>query len=181
MKKDRRSALVLIPPKSKWDKIQEIRLKFDEDVYEWMPHIKLLYPFISLEDYPGAKSDILDVCERFSPFKVTLKEVDFFLHKYQTISVWLNPIPNKKIKKLQELLLRTFPECNDVNSFITGYVPHLTVAKFKGTYKIREKIKKVQKLFEEISFIADSICTVEKGVEAGSVYVIKEKFPLGNI
>ncbi|MFO8018046.1 MAG: 2'-5' RNA ligase family protein [Promethearchaeia archaeon] len=177
MKKDHRSALVLIPPKSKWDEIQDIRLKFDEDIYEWMPHIKLLYPFISLAQYPGAKRDIFDVCERFHPFEVSLTEVDFFLHKYQTISVWLKPEPTKKIKKLQELLLRTFPNCNDVNSFMTGYVPHLTVAKFKGTYKIREKIKKVQKLFDKISFIVDSIYAVEKGIEVGSVYVIEEEFP----
>lgn len=178
MNKDHQAALVIIPPKSKWEQIQDIRLKFDESVYEWMPHIKLLYPFISLEDYPGAKRDIFKVCDRFPRFEVTLKEVDFFLHKYQTISVWLNPKPNEKIKKLQGAFLRTFPECNDVNRFMTGYVPHLTVAKYKGTYKIRKKIKKVQKLWDPLTFEVESIYAVEKGVQEGSVYVIKEEFPL---
>ena len=47
------TAVVLVPPQDVWPEIQAIRQQYDRHFDRWMPHITLLYPFRSREDWPS--------------------------------------------------------------------------------------------------------------------------------
>ncbi len=63
MKKVYTSAVVIIPPQESWEPIQEIRKVYDRNIYRWMPHITLLYPFRPETDYNTLEKKFSEVCK----------------------------------------------------------------------------------------------------------------------
>ncbi|MBD3253463.1 MAG: hypothetical protein GF383_00140 [Candidatus Lokiarchaeota archaeon] len=172
------SAVVIIPPKKIWNSIQEIRRKHDPQINRWMPHINLLYPFKSEDEFSALEARFREVCTTIQPFTIKLEEFWFFKHRYQTYTVWLKPEPKDKIVNFQKSLLPLVPNCNDVNSFKGGYIPHLSVGKFKGTYKIKRIINSLQKDWNEIEFLLDRIFFISREQNKSSSFTIKKEIML---
>ena len=177
MSKTVTSACVIIPPKRIWPPIQAIRRKHDKRFERWMPHINLLYPFRPKGEYDKIERDFRDVLQRIEPFEIILKNFKFFRHKFQTYTIWLNPVPNEPIIRLQRQLLKNAPECNDVNRFQGGYKPHLSVGQFT-TYKIHEKIEKLEEKWEELRFTVDKVFFISRKNTKNSTFLVEEEFPL---
>lgn len=171
------SACVIIPPREKWEPIQKIRRKYDRKIDRWMPHINLLYPFTPEEKYDSIEKDVCSICETVEPFELVLKNFNYFRHRYQTYTIWLDPEPNEKIKNLQRQLLRVVPECNDLNLFRGGFQPHLSVGQFI-TYKIHKKIKKLQKKWNPLRFMVDEIYFISRKNRKDSAFKISQTISL---
>ncbi|MBD3198289.1 MAG: 2'-5' RNA ligase family protein [Candidatus Lokiarchaeota archaeon] len=171
------SAAVIIPPEEKWEPIQQIRKKHDKKIDRWMPHINLLYPFIPKEDYENSVDQIKHNLREIDPFMLSLKEFNYFQHKYQTYTLWLDPTPRKKISTLQRALLKTFPNCNDVNRFRGGFQPHLSVGQFV-TYNINNVIEKLQKNWDPLEFLCENIHLISRKNTKDSSFHIVKTIPL---
>ena len=147
------SAVVIIPPKEKWGPIQEIRKLYDRNIYRWMPHITLLFPFYPKNQYTEIEKNFLLVSSEFTMFEICLREFRSFKHYNKNYTIWLDPTPNDMIINLQSEFLKITPECNDVNKFKGGYSPHLSIGQFKGNHiSLKNKIDELQNSWKEITF-----------------------------
>ncbi|TFF88497.1 MAG: 2'-5' RNA ligase family protein [Promethearchaeota archaeon] len=180
MTKVHTSAVVIIPPREKWEPIQKIRRRHDKKVDRWMPHINLIYPFHPRENYESIIEDFTRVCSNFPSFEIKLEKFKFFRHRYQTYTIWLMPEPKKKVKNLQAQILKIVPTCNDLNLFPNGYKPHLSVGQFT-TYKIQDQIKKLQDNWDVIRFIVNEIYFITRKNRNDASFSINETIPLESI
>ena len=132
MAKTHRSALVVIPPREFWDPIQAIRRTHDRNLRRWMPHITLIYPFVTSDEHAAAIAVLRRACERLRAFTLRLSGFRMFRHGRDRFTLWLSPEPRERLVGLQRSLQREFPECDDVSRFATGYLPHLSVGQVAG-------------------------------------------------
>jgi 2'-5' RNA ligase len=181
MKKVYTSALVVIPPKELWPSIQEIRMKYDRQIKRWMPHITLLYPFIPETEFDLIIENIFDVCEKISPFKVNLKEFDVFHHEKRNYTFWLKPQPMELVVRLQDLLLRVVPECNDVNRYKGGFVPHLSLGQINDKNKIKPLLENMSKKWNQLSFFVNQIHFISRKPFRDSKFEIKKSLSFGKL
>ena len=170
------SAVVIIPPKEKWAPIQEIRKIFDRNINRWMPHITLLYPFRPKNQYEDIEKDFSEKCENIKPFEISLKFFSYFSHDHQKYTLWIDPEPNKSIVKLQDEILKTVPDCNDVNKHKNGYKPHLSVGQIKGKNELQKTITDLQANWVEMKFILNEIFFISREESKTSEFKISKQF-----
>jgi len=89
-KKVVQSAIIIMPPEAVWEPIQEIRKLYDKSYKRWMPHVNMVYPFVSGENFVDVVDQVKSAVTTLSPFKVTLGKFGYFTHKSDT-TMWLNP------------------------------------------------------------------------------------------
>lgn len=162
MNKFYNSAVVIIPPLEKRESIQEIREIYDRGFNRWMPHITLIYPFRPKSEYMALEKEFIKKCRKIKPFKISFKEFKFFSHGHQNFTLWLDPEPTDLIVNLQGEILKLVPDCNDVNKFKNGFKPHLSVGQIKGKQTLLEVISKLQKNWQDITFILDKIYFISR-------------------
>lgn len=170
------SAVVIIPPEENWDPIQEIRKKYDRNINRWMPHITLLYPFRSQEDYNNIAAEFLEVTKLINAFEINLKDFNFFPSGRQTYTLWLDPRPNESIINLQSKILKLVPDCNDVNKFKSGFKPHLSVGQIKGKNNLSTVIADLKSEWNEIKFLLNEIFFIARDENKMSSFKIFRRF-----
>lgn len=93
-----------------------------------LPHITLLYPFITHRRWNTSLYDTLKTClSRFSPFNYELTQlVRFPAHK----TLFLDPTPNEAILQMTKALVEAFPDYQPYGGTITidELHPHVTIA-----------------------------------------------------
>ena len=151
------SSVVIIPPEDKWEPIQEIRRVYDKQIDRWMPHINLLYPFRPKKEFETLEEMFVNICRSIKPFEITLMDIDFFLHRHQKFTLWFSPNPMSDIKTLQKELLKIVPDCNDVNRYDVGYMPHLSIGQARSKGKMEQIRKELMLKWEPVSFLVDKI------------------------
>ncbi|MHA1292364.1 MAG: 2'-5' RNA ligase family protein [Promethearchaeota archaeon] len=172
------SAAVIIPPKEKWGSIQEIRRIYDRQIDRWMPHITLLYPFRHENQFNKLANRFSTICGKINPFKISLGKFKYFEHRYQNFTIWLDPQPNNAIIKLQSEILKLVPDCNDVNKFIGGFNPHLSVGQIQGTFNLKNTLRDLQDVWEELKFEVKEIFFISRNNSKKSRFTIKKTIPL---
>jgi RNA 2',3'-cyclic 3'-phosphodiesterase len=126
------TAAVLIPPEESWPAIQRIRRLHDPNVRRWMPHITLLYPFVSHERLPQAAILCAEAVARLPAPEVMLAQLAYFNHPSGRVTLWVSPSPPDRIIAVQEALQMAFPGCDETSRHETGYVPHLSLGSFQN-------------------------------------------------
>jgi 2'-5' RNA ligase len=121
------TALVLIPPPEVWEPIQAIRRVHDRQFRRWMPHVTILYPFVTRALLDRALPAASEALSELAPFEVTLARFDVFRHRGATTTLWLAPEPKAALVALQAASLHRFPECSATSRFPGGFTPHLSV------------------------------------------------------
>ena len=170
------SAVVIIPPEEKWAPIQKIRERYDRQINRWMPHITLLYPFRPEHLFTKIFDDFTQVCKKITSFNITLKEVKFFTHGRNNHTIWLSPEPFKIIKDLQERLLHVVPDCDDVNSHINGYTPHLSIGQLKASKdELSKIINQIQENWKPVVFLIDKIAFISREHGKQSKFQVKKE------
>ena len=178
MSKVSTSAVVVIPPQQNWAPIQEIRQKYDHQINRWMPHITLIYPFRPEEEYLSLEKKFSEVCKSIEPFKIHLKNFNYFNHGRQRYTLWLNPEPVDLLKDFQASISKIVPDCNDVNKYEKGFRPHLSVGQIKGKNNLSEIIKNLQDNWKEINFLLNEIFFIFREKSKTSQFKIKKRIQL---
>lgn len=158
------SAVILCPPKSIWDPIQKIRQKHDKAYERWMPHVNLIFPFVPDINFPDSVGKLAAALKaNVTPFEVTFDSLKYFSHG-KSCTLWLNPSPVDKVKHLQQVIVNTFPFCDDLsNRSEDGFTPHLSVGQWPPS-----QIEAAQKQFTPTtipqlrSFLAESIDVISR-------------------
>jgi len=174
------SAVVIIPPKSIWLPIQEIREIHDRHINRWMPHITLFYPFRPEKEYPAIEQMFIEKCRTIKPFEINLNSFHYFSHKNQQYTMWLNPEPVNLIRQLLSNFLKLIPDCDDVNKFKNGFTPHLSVGQTKGKVRIGRIINDLQNNWKPLNFLLDEIYFISRDNFKSSKFQISRKFQLKN-
>ncbi len=174
------SAVVITPPREKWSSIQDIRKIYDRNIYRWMPHITLIYPFRPEKEYLNLEKAFTEKCKNIKKFEISLKKIKYFTHRKDIFTIWLDPEPNHSIISLQAKILEITPDCNDVNKFKNGYKPHLSLGQIKGKIKLEEIINKLQENWKEVSFLLNNIHFISRKQEKFSKFKIIKSISLQN-
>ncbi|NHJ26310.1 MAG: 2'-5' RNA ligase family protein [Candidatus Lokiarchaeota archaeon] len=179
MKKVNTSAVVIIPPKEISSPIQEIRIKYDRQFNKWMPHITLLYPFRPEDEYNIIMEDYVKICKKIPSFRITLKKFKYFEHRKQNYTIWIEPEPSELIKNLQNSLLKLDPDCNDVNLYKLGFIPHLSVGQIFGKTQLLSLIEELNQKWVELSFLLEQITFIARETHKNSKFEVKKYIYLG--
>ncbi len=151
------SGIVIIPPKSVWTPIQNLREQYDAKAYRWMPHITMIYGFVPEEYFEEATSLVSEALKGFPCFEVNLKEYQTFSHRKKE-TVWLNPVTeNNILVQLQTVIQNCFPQCNEQLKGLQGFTPHMSVGQFANKEEAFQKLPKWKALefpVESIAFIS---------------------------
>ncbi|ESO89026.1 hypothetical protein LOTGIDRAFT_106220 [Lottia gigantea] len=181
--KSNKSAVVIIPPKSVWEQIQNIRSKFDKAYDRWMPHINLIYPFAPDSEFSNLLPRLKDQLQNVAPFTVvfTKDSIGYFEHG-QRCGLWLKPLIHSQqysrptdSNHLQQL----FPNFNDLNVINEkGFQPHLTLGQFKHN-EIQRVVNDLKQNWKPVNFKVDEIFLISrKGFS--DPFEIRDSVALGN-
>ncbi len=173
------SAVVIIPPARLWPPIQLIRQKYDRHVVRWMPHITLIYPFRSREEYETLTLHFSRVCKDIDPFEVELAKFRFTGHSKKSYTLWLAPEPAEKLVLLQSILLSLVPDCDDLIKRYGRYTPHLSVAQAPGKMEVIKLQNMLQENWQPLSFIVCEISFIWRGGPPDDVFHVIKKIGLG--
>jgi 2'-5' RNA ligase len=177
--KTHRTAVVLIPPRDLWGPIQAIRRRQDRQFRRWMPHITLLYPFLTERRLAGAAERLAPVCRGIPPFEVTLARFDQFHQGHGHHTVWLDPEPAGPIASLQEALWRRFPDCAETRGFRGGFHPHLSVGQVQGKGRLEALLTRVSADWQPLVFNATEVAIIARGEPPDDVFRVLHRLPLG--
>jgi len=157
-----KSAIIVMPPKDKWDQIQQIRKLYDKAYDRWMPHINMVYPFVPGENFP----EVVDVLNKSladtKPFKILFKDMKFFQHK-GSCTLWLNPTTESpELVKLNGSLEKAFPYCNDLSAKSdNGFTPHLSLGQF-ARKDVEGRIKEFESNWNPIEFECSEVYMISR-------------------
>lgn len=166
------SALVWIPPQI--ENIQEIRALHDSKYERWLPHITLIYGFISEALFEEAAVLIAEAVADLQSFEIELQSVQFFEHR-QSFTAWLQP-DTKAIHQLQILqarLQKLFPTCDEQSNKPNGFTPHLSLGQFDSL----ENLQKIIPLWKPLKTQVSEI--VLQSREKDTPFTIRYKVVLG--
>jgi 2'-5' RNA ligase len=133
-KKSVQSALCIIPDEPLWRGIQNIRLSRDVHVNRWMPHINILFPFVTADQLQDAAHAMAAQLADFAPFDVRFDEVGLFSHRANSHTFWLSPqtTGGSDIARIHRAAVTVFPSFDDTSKRQNGFCPHLTLGQAKG-------------------------------------------------
>jgi len=164
-KKVHKSALALIPPKSVWGPIQEIRKVHDKSYVQWMPHINILYPFAEDSEFADLKPKAIEALKSIQPFDVEFNEFKYFQHGKKSSTLWLHPQESgkdsKSLQDIEQALLKTFPSCTDLVDR-GGFVPHLSVGQFKAQPHVESFKEKFQGSWTPVKFTVNCLYFISR-------------------
>lgn len=167
------SAVVVSPPMTEWGPIQAIRSKHDKAFRRWMPHINLIYPFLSESRFSEAVDFVVNALASIKPFKVKFLKFDFFEHSAKSYTLFLLPEtePANALHELQATLEKTFPMFNDQSQkSADGFHPHLTVGQWSSKKMLDKQKEAFEKNWKPIEFVVDHVDLIaRKGIQPFSV------------
>jgi RNA 2',3'-cyclic 3'-phosphodiesterase len=175
-RKSHHAAVVVIPPEEICEPIQAIRRLHDRLFLRWMPHINLLYPFLTADQLANALPALRDACTGVSSFAVSLASFRFFGHSSGQFTVWLDPQPCESLVHLQAVLQAVFPECDDLSRFRDGFTPHLSVGQARSRRILEELLQELQPRWQPLHFVLDRIAVVRR--EEDTPFHVEQWVPL---
>jgi 2'-5' RNA ligase len=178
-----------MPEENLWGPIQEIRSIYDKSYERWMPHVNLIYPFVTYQHFESLAEKAREVLKDFPAFNINLGTFKYFKHK-GNCTLWLQPDPVDTVKLLQSKLEQIFPYCNDLSTISNeGYTPHLSVGQFskmdvgKMCGKFQDSWKNINTEIRNIYFISrinDEPFEIRYTIPLGGGAVIPGKLLLQN-
>ncbi|MGB0522302.1 MAG: poly(A) polymerase [Flammeovirgaceae bacterium] len=151
------SAIVWIPPKALWPAIQQLRKKFDSKYARWMPHVTLVYGFISEVHFAEVVDQLAERLKSIEPFTIQLGGYGYFEHRKST-TAWLRPLGNDTAwQQLQHVLEEPFEHCKEQSTRNSGFTPHLSIGQFATPDEAKKQLptwKMQQTTVGEIALIS---------------------------
>lgn len=152
----RHQVLSIIAPHESWPKIQPYRTQYVPDIRSG-PHLNLLDPFILPEHFDEAAKILRPHLAQLAPFACHLKAAKFGRKVYPksaTLFVEAEFAPADGFQKLLEVLVKVFPQCNDllVDAPTGRHVPHMTLGKFNDEQELEAALAVIRRTWEDASF-----------------------------
>ena len=166
------TAVVLIPPGEVQSAIQAIRQVHDRHFRRWMPHITLVYPFRPRHEFDQLAERFASACRALAPFRVELAEMHCFRHRRDSFTLWLAPEPKAALIRLQTVVGRVAPDCDDVAKHRDGFTPHLSVGQVHGEQRRRALQQALQAAWLPLTFTAREISLIWRGEPPDDVFRI---------
>eukprot|EP00027_Filamoeba_sp_ATCC50430_P005154 CAMPEP_0168551570 /NCGR_PEP_ID=MMETSP0413-20121227/6243_1 /TAXON_ID=136452 /ORGANISM="Filamoeba nolandi, Strain NC-AS-23-1" /LENGTH=388 /DNA_ID=CAMNT_0008582105 /DNA_START=50 /DNA_END=1212 /DNA_ORIENTATION=+ len=169
----------IVPPRDQWDAIQRIRTLYVPDC-RCGPHITFIDPFIELEYFPQAAAIMQEALKNFPPFQIKFDKFNYFVHN-KSATLYLEPEtedPNV-LQNLMQEVLKVFPQCNDSvkRGKGTGYVPHLSIAKFPSEESLKQHLNQIKQNWQPISFLCTELYILNR--VQGDPFEVKHIVKLG--
>ena len=178
MSKTHHTALVIVPADAVWEPIQQIRQRYDRHYRRWMPHITLLYPFLSRNLWPNVLDDLRQACRGIQPFGVELARLAFFDHR-SSCTLWLAPSPTTTLVDLQTALWQVVPECDDTRRHRGGFTPHLSVGQQAGRKPVTALMDELQGKWRSVRFPVREVHLIWRNDPPDDIFRIGETLSLG--
>ncbi|GAM21649.1 hypothetical protein SAMD00019534_048240 [Acytostelium subglobosum LB1] len=143
LKKDFKSAICIAPPIELCDQLQVWRSLYDSAYNRWMPHINLIFPFVTLEQFDNKFNELQTVIGKIPAFKLRFDDFSYFQHGKGKCVVWMKPTTDRPnvIADIQAALESVLVGFNEQSSKSpNGFCPHMTVGQFGGKKATEEKI-----------------------------------------
>lgn len=177
-RKTHKTALVIIPPENLWPPIQAIRKRHDRVFRRWMPHITVIYPFRPKEEFDALVEELTLVCMQIIPFAIEFTRFGYFEHQRESYTLWLAPEPDEPLIRLQKELVKIIPDCNDVNLFPGGFIPHLSVGQVRARSRLRTLQKKLQRSWKSLSFMVHEVSLIWRAEPPDDIFRVVHKVTL---
>lgn len=119
----RDTALCIIPPRSQWDKVDQLRSHYDKAYGKWPPHINLVYPFVQVDALPRAAEAAKSaaVQQGPEPTNVCLGSAGVFQHRHEN-TIYVHDGDDGQLRHLRAAVLAALGQHDDGE-----YRMHLTI------------------------------------------------------
>jgi len=126
------STVVIMPPRSYWPRLQEIRVPNVREL-RCGPHITLVYPFLPENLLEEAANLLTPALAQMEAFTITLDTLGKFRNG-SSFNLHLRPTvdPPRALHDLQKAIENVFPHCNYVGIKTQGFIPHMSLSSFGG-------------------------------------------------
>jgi len=171
------TAVAVIPPTECWEPIQAIRRVHDRQIDRWMPHVNLLYPFVTSDRLERSLPLLTEACAAIAPFTVTLSQFRSFHHPSGRATLWLAPEPAEAFVQLQRQLQARFPECDDLTRYTGGFTPHLSVGQARSAEECRRLLDELQLSWKPLRFELAAVGVIQRGLD--SPFRVVQRVSLG--
>ena len=116
---------LLVPTNEHIAKINEIRSVDDRAYHRWPPHINILFPFDTVENFPDIAKTLSEKLSGFGAIELDCNSLGYFAQG-KNITVHLKPSDTARLCELFKQVTEALPTIahND-------FVPHLTIGQFK--------------------------------------------------
>jgi 2'-5' RNA ligase len=170
------SALAIVPPKCNWSQVESIRERYDPSYKRWMPHINLIYGFISEEYFEAASLAVEKVTRCHGPIGIVFQNLSIFEHS-RSASLVVEPTSESTavIAQLQTELMSLFPMCNDES--VHSFHPHLTLGNFDSIDEARRVKAELDAEWTPFSFVVEDLCFLARSGD--QPFNIARRVPLG--
>ncbi|CAF2637333.1 unnamed protein product [Rotaria sp. Silwood2] len=168
-----KTALCLIPPENVWEQIQSIRSKYDKAYPRWMPHINLIYPFVSDSEFANIKIQLDSILNQRKQFEIEFDKTSFeyFKQKGNECTFHIRPKINKDVVELQQIIENFLP--NYLKS-IRPFEAHLTLGQ-TTTSRISDMLIEMKAKWKPIKFIIDRVCMISRENNPDDLFTIKNQ------
>ena len=168
-----KTALCLIPPENAWDQIQSIRSVHDKAYPRWMPHINLIYPFVSESHFMQFKTQLDAILNQRSPFEIEFDQTSFqyFKQKGNECTFHLRPKVTKDVVELQRIIASSLP------NYVAGTRPfeaHLTLGQ-TTTGRISDILVEMKAKWTPIKFTVDRVSMISRETATDDLFSIKNQ------
>jgi 2'-5' RNA ligase len=176
--KTHQTAVIAMPCRDVWEPIQAIRRVHDRQIYRWMPHVNLLYPFYPRDQFQAERvmPRLAAACRQVPAFEVRLATFRYFTHGARRATVWLDPEPREAFVHLQATLQDAFPECDEQSRYRGGFTPHLSVGQVTSRRALQALLVTLQTNWVPLTFRLDAAALIWR--TAADPFQVECRMPL---
>lgn len=148
-----------------------------------MPHINLLYPFVSHEELLSAAEEIAKRLQACSPFDVSISSFSSFTHGRGKRVCWLKPEPSPEdaFQKIYNELRAIF----EGDGFkLKKLTPHMSCGQIYGRDAANAFLSEQEKLWKEtlgddVTFSVSDLCVLKRDGKEDP-YSVVYRIPIGS-
>lgn len=142
----RDTALCIIPPRSQWSKVDQLRSHYDRAYGKWPPHVNLIYPFVQVDALPRAAEAVQSAAaaeaeQGQKPLDICLDAAGVFQHK-QDNTIYLHDEDDGQLKYFRAAIMQAlgYQDAGEYNM-------HMTIGQSEDSKSTFDKVHMI--FFEE--------------------------------
>jgi 2'-5' RNA ligase len=147
------TALLVLPPPEIRNEINMWRRVFKAYQSTIAPHITIIYPFITQDDWDKSRRDTMTALQDVHSFDIELRELGTFVADESVL--WLKPENGHNLAKIRALVQERFSD--HITSPSLAYVPHLTLGFFQTVEEMLQARTTVRKQIKTLEFTVNKL------------------------